>query len=168
MIGEISAVIFAILLAMFWPRLIGGAEWEPASMRIVKKMLKMAKAGKKDIIYDLGCGDGRFVLSAMRDFHAKKAVGVEIDPLRVLISKFRTRKFKNAKIIWGNIARQDYNDASVITCFLRANTNSSIQKKLSKLKKGTRIASYIWKFKGWKPAKEYKKDRISLYIIGKT
>ena len=153
---------------MFWPRLIGGAEWEPASMRIVKKMLSMAKAGKKDVVYDLGCGDGRFVLSAVRDFHAKKAIGIEIDPLRVLISKFRTRKYKNAKISWSNITKQDYNGASVVTCFLRANTNSSIQEKLSKLKKGTRIISYIWKFKDWKPIKEDKKDRICMYQIGKT
>jgi len=168
MLTEFFICAFIILFAMFWPRLIGGAEWEPASMRVVRKMLSMAKTSKKDIVYDLGCGDGRFVVSAIKDFHAKKAIGIEIDPLRVLFSKLRTIGMKNAKIIFGSITKKDFSDASVVTCFLRANTNSSIQDRLSKLKKGTRIVSYIWKFSGWKPVAVDEKEKISLYIIGKT
>ena len=164
----VCLAIFIILMTMFWPRFVGGAEWAPASMKIVRKMLRMAKVSRKDIVYDLGCGDGRFVLTALREFNAKSAVGIEIDPLRCFFSKIRTRKFKNAKIKFGSFVKKDLNEATVITCFLRQKTNDSLREKLSQLKPGTKIVSYIWKFSGWKPVKADKKNKVYMYEIGKS
>lgn len=154
-------------MTLFWPRLIGSAEWAPASMKTVRRMLSMAQTSKKDIVYDLGCGDGRFVITAIKEFNAKKAIGIEIDPSRYAFCKLRTRKLKNAEIELGSFFNKKLDDATIITCFLRKKANNNLREKLLKLKKGTKIVSYIWKFKDWIPVDVDEKARVYMYEIGK-
>ena len=162
-----SSAIFIFLFWLFYSGFFG-AEFYPTASRKMKKMLEFAALRKKDISYDLGCGDGRLVIAAARK--CKRAVGIEIDFFRFLFSflKVKILGLKNAKIILGNFFRQDFRDADVVFLFLRQKANDRLQKKLSKLKKGTRIVSHYWVFHGWKPVKQDRKLKVYLYVVGKS
>jgi len=158
-------VICIILFMMIWPRIFNYAEYWPTSMRKSRKMLKLAKLKPKEKFYDLGCGDGRFVILAEKEFDAE-AEGIEIDLFRYLAAKilafFLARK---AKIRFGNYFRYNFNDADVIAVFLKPKPMQELEKKLKDLKKGTRIVSHLWKFPNLKPAKTDEKEKIYLYVI---
>ncbi len=162
-----SLLIFLFLLWFFYSFFLG-AEYEPTTKRKMQKMLEYASLKKNDVAYDLGSGDGRLIIAAARK--CKKAVGIEIDPLRFLISwlKVKMLGLKNAKIILGDLFKQNIKDANVVFLFLRQKANDRLQGKLAKLKKGTRIVSHYWIFHGWKTVKQDKKLRIYLYVLGKS
>ena len=162
-----SSVIFLFLFWLFYSGFFG-AEFYPTTSKKMKKMLEFAALRKRDVAYDLGCGDGRLVVSAAGK--CKKAVGVEIDFFRFLFSflKVKILGLKNARIIFGNFFRQDFKDANVVFLFLRQKANDRLQARLSKLKKGTRIVSHYWIFHGWKPVKQDRKLKIYLYVVGKS
>lgn len=164
----IIILIVVIATSMLWP-LILGAAWTPASSRVVGKMLKMAEVDYRDVVYDLGSGDGRIVVEAAKKYQAK-GVGIEVDPLRVLWSRIVVIIFRlnqRVKIIWGNIFHQNIEEATVVTLFLWQKTNEKLKYKLlEELRPGTRVVSYIWTIKGWDPLKIDKEDRIYMYIIG--
>ncbi len=152
---------------MLWPLAIGAA-YSPSSMRVVRKMLDMAQVSNNDRVYDLGSGDGRIVIEAAQRYQAR-GVGVEADPLRVMWSWLRITRLglkPQVKIIWGNLFHQDISRATVVVLFLWGRTNDKLKDKLQQeLEPGTRIVSYVWKFKGWDPVKVDRKDRIYLYIV---
>lgn len=112
-------------------------------------MLKLADAGPEDIVYDLGCGDGRTAITAARRFGAR-AVGIEIDPLRYLwcqllvtILGLRNR----VRIVHGNLFAQDLSEATIVTCYLLQDTNNRLEEKLIKeLRPGTRVVSNTFLF----------------------
>ena len=159
---------FFFLLWLFYTRFLG-AEYYFTTQKRVRKMLQMAKVGKKDVVYDLGCGDARIIIASAK--RCKKAVGIEIDPIRYLISliKIKLLKIKNAQIIFGNLFNQNLKDADVVFLFLRQWTNDSLKKKFEgELKRGTRIVSHHWIFHGWKPIEEDRKLRLYSYVIGKS
>jgi predicted RNA methylase len=161
-----TLLIFLFLLWFFYSRFFG-AEYYPTTRKKMERMLEYANLKKRDIAYDLGSGDGRLVIASAEK--CKKAIGVEIDALRFLISllKIRLLGLKNARIIFGDLFKQDLNDANVVFLFLRQKANDKLQSKLAKLKKGTRIVSHFWIFHGWKPVKQDRKLRVYLYIVGK-
>ena len=146
-----------------------GAGFEPTSKGLVKKMLEMAEIGPNDVLYDLGSGDGRIVMEAVKSYGAR-AVGIEADPIRVLWSRMFLFFYDiqdKSKIIWGNFFNHDIIEATAVTLFLGGKTNQKLKDKLVKeLKPGTRVVSYVWKFDGWEPTKVNYTDRIYLYIIG--
>ena len=146
-----------------------GAGWEPTSRRKVKRMLEMSGVGESDVVYDLGSGDGRVILEAARTFHAK-AVGIEADPLRVLISRLAVallRSEGNVKVIWGNFYHADLREATVVTVFLSQRTNQKLKSKLmAELRPGTRVVSYVWTFDGWTPALQDARNELSMYVLG--
>ena len=156
-----------IALSMLWPLAIGAA-YSPSSMKVVQNMLNMAEVGEEDVVYDLGSGDGRIVIEAAHKYHAL-GVGVEADPLRVIWSRLKIIRLglgQQVKIIWGNLFHQNISPATVVVLFLWGRTNEKLKDKLQEeLKPGTRVVSYVWKFKGWIPVKVDKKERIYLYII---
>lgn len=159
-----------IAFSILWPLAIGAA-YSPSSRKVVRKMLNMAEVTPEDRVYDLGSGDGRIVTEAVQRYNAL-GVGVEADPLRVLWSKANLLKLGlqgQVKIIWGNLFHQNLSQATVVILFLWGRTNEKLKKKLQEeLKPGTRVVSYIWKFKGWTPSKVDEKERIYLYIIGES
>jgi len=161
----ISALIFGIFVIWSAPL---GAGWEPTSRRKVRKMLEMSGAGPSDVIYDLGSGDGRIVVEAARRFHAR-AVGVEADPFRVLISQLMISLLHlegQTKIIWGNFFRVDLSEATIVTTFLSQGTNRKLESKLiAELKPGTRVVSYEWTFDGWTPTARDARNHLSLYVM---
>jgi predicted RNA methylase len=132
------------------------APYYPTPETIVEKMLQLGelKAGEK--MFDLGSGDGRIVIMAAQKFRAE-AVGVEIDKdlYRQSIDKIhKLRLDRTARIINGDIFKQDYSSANLITVYLLPASNEKIAPLLEKqLKKGTRIVSHDFEFAGWTPVK---------------
>lgn len=176
-IGQIiyNIIILLILIIIFifwiiWSDIIG-AGFEPTSWKLVKRMLEMAGVDSHDIVYDLGSGDGRIVIESARIFNAH-SVGIEADPLRYFWSKIKVSILglqSQVSIVWGNFHKQDLSKATVVTLFLSDKANQKLKQKLQQeLDPGTRVISYFWRFKGWKPVLTDEKNHIYLYIIGKT
>lgn len=162
------SVIFVFWV--IWTDIIG-AGWEPTSKILVRKMLEIAEVNSEDILYDLGSGDGRIIIEAAKRYHAN-AVGIEADPLRYSWSKLMIMLYglnQKVKVLWGNFFNKDITPATVVTLFLSSKANQQLKTKLqNELQPGTRIVSYYWTFHGWEPVKEDRKDKIYMYIIGKT
>jgi SAM-dependent methyltransferase len=133
------------------------APYYPTPESVVEKMLVFGglKAGEK--FYDLGSGDGRVVIMAARKF-AADATGVELDPDLHKQSTDRIRSLgleSKARVILGDITKQNFGDANLLTVYLLPSSNDKIRPMLEKqLKKGTRIVSHDFTFAGWAPDKE--------------
>ncbi|MBI5872283.1 diphthine synthase [archaeon] len=145
-----------------------GAPYVPSSRKAVKKMLEIAKLKPGEILYDLGSGDGRTVIGAARNYNVK-AIGIEIDPIRVLLSRFLIKVFgleNRAKIIHGDFFKQNLRNADVVVVYLLQKTNDKLQKKLEReLRKGTRVISHWFTFKGWKLIKADRKLKVYMYKV---
>ncbi len=149
---------------IMWTRSIGG-EWVPTPQKTVDRMLKIAKLKKNEIVYDLGSGDGKIVISAAK--LGARAVGIEIDPLRIFMSRIKIA-LENvgdlAVVRRGDLFKANVKSADVVTLFLLPKTMEKLESKLRKeLKKGARIVSYGFSFKKWKPVKTDRKNKIYLY-----
>jgi precorrin-6B methylase 2 len=124
----------------------------PTPHSVVKKMLEMAKVKKGDVVYDLGCGDGRIVVAAAK--LGAKATGFEINDDRVELAKENVKKNKvekNAKIVQEDIFTLDLSKANVITLYLLPGLNVKLIPQLEKLKPGSRIVSHDFDMEGVKP-----------------
>jgi precorrin-6B methylase 2 len=129
----------------------------PTSPEAVEAMLKLAGVQKSDTVYDLGCGDGRIVVSAAKNFGAH-AVGIDIDPARLEEARANVKRagVENlVKIVDGDLFTADIHDATVVTLFLLTSVNQKLRPKLLQdLKPGTRIVSNTFDMGDWKPEKE--------------
>jgi SAM-dependent methyltransferase len=124
----------------------------PTPNVVVEKMLDMAKVKKGDVVYDLGCGDGRIVVAAAK--RGAKATGWDIDPVRVKEAKENVKKNKveeNAKILQEDIFTLDLSGANVITLYLLPTLNVKLIPQLEKLKPGSRIVSHDFNMAGVEP-----------------
>jgi SAM-dependent methyltransferase len=164
----ILAGVFVVFVIWKYWTLSMGAGFDPAPMDKVYKMLTIASVGKDDIVYDLGCGDGRILLTAARKFGAR-AVGIEIDPFRFLFAwfmKILSGQSRRIRLRYGNMFKKSIRDATVVTLFLYGPTNNRLKEKMKReLKPGTRVVSYIWKFDDWEYTDFLPEDRIYLYAI---
>ena len=126
----------------------------PTPMDAVEKMIEMAQIKKGDVLYDLGCGDGRIVVTAAKKYGIK-AVGIDIDPQRVKESLENVKTNGVEKLVTikqGDIFEEDISEATVVTLYLLPDLNVKLMPKLAKLKAGTRIISYQFDMRGAKPA----------------
>jgi hypothetical protein len=143
-----------------------GAPWVPTPMEAVHKMLRLARIKPDDLVYDLGCGDGRLIVTAVTQYKAR-GVGIEVDPLRylycqVVISLLGIRD--RTKIIYGNFFKRDLHSADVITCYLLPDTNKKLEEKLLReLQPGTRVVSYTFLFDQVKMAEKDGKARLYIF-----
>lgn len=133
------------------------APYYPTPETIVEKMLQLGglKAGEK--MFDLGSGDGRIVIMAAQKFHAE-AVGVELDKDLATRSMARIQKLgldKNAHILNGDLLKQNYSSADLVTVYLLPESiDNKVQPLLDKqLKKGARVVAHDFEFKNWMPEK---------------
>lgn len=121
----------------------------PSSMQVVNRMMEMAEVGPDDVVYDLGCGDGRMLIAAARRFHAR-AVGIEIDPLRYIWCQFLITilgQRKRIRIVFGNLFNQDISEADVVMCYLMPDALQKLEKKFKQeLRSGTRVVSNRFAF----------------------
>lgn len=143
MIGFLS-----LLLSMFWPPDSPWAPWWRTNRKIARAMCRLAKVGKDDVVYDLGCGDGMALNVAAAEFGAS-GVGIEIDPLRYLFSKIRFELNglnKKVKIIKNNFNKVNISDASVVFVYLVPKALTRLKPKLLKeLKPGTLLVSFRYR-----------------------
>jgi len=127
----------------------------PTPMKVVDKMLEFADVKKGDVVYDLGCGDGRILVTAAKRFGVK-GFGFDIDPKQVQDSLDNVKKNKLEDLVTikkADIFTLDLRDASVVTLYLMPELNVRLMPQLEKLKPGSRIVSHDWDMKGAKPNK---------------
>jgi tRNA G37 N-methylase Trm5 len=127
----------------------------PTPEEVVDKMLELAEVKKDDLVYDLGCGDGRIVVAAAKKFGCK-AVGFDIDPARVKDSLENVKKNKVEDLVsiqHKDIFTLDLSKATVITLYLLPELNVKLIPQLEKLKDGSRIVSHDFDMRGVKPKK---------------
>ncbi len=130
-------------------------QFVPTPQAVVDRMLELANVSKDDVVYDLGCGDGRIVVTAAKQFGCK-AVGVDIDPERVEESRKNVRENGVEELVeikQGDIFELDLSPASVITLYLLPGLNVRLIPQLEKLKPGTRIVSHAFDMQGVEPDK---------------
>jgi predicted RNA methylase len=121
--------------------------------KVVERMVELAEIRPDDVVYDLGCGDGRIVIAAAKR-HGVKAVGVEIDPKLVEEARENAKKGEVGHLVTirqGDIFETDFSDATVVMVYLLPELNVRLMPKLRQLKEGSRIVSHSFDMKGARP-----------------
>lgn len=140
--------------------------YEPSSLEVVVEMLKLANVRRGDVVYDLGCGDGRIVIAAAQKF-GTRGVGIDIDPERIREARENARKarvtgrvrFRNQDLFDADISK-----ATVVTLYLLPWVNLRLRPKLwSELRPGTRIVSHSHDMGDWQPEKQIEVDGHTIY-----
>jgi SAM-dependent methyltransferase len=140
----------------------------PTPYEAVDAMLKVAKVGKSDVVYDLGSGDGRIPIMAVQKYHAVRAVGIDINPERIKEAETNLKaagvgdrvRFLNEDLFEAKIS-----DATVVTLYLLPSLNLKLLPKLlADLKPGTRIVSHAFDMGSWKPEQTLKADGSTVYF----
>jgi len=127
----------------------------PTPQEVVEKMLELAQVKKTDLVYDLGCGDGRIVVTAAKKYGCR-AVGFDIDPQRIRESLENVKKNgveDLVKIEQKDIFTLDLSPANVVTLYLLPDLNVKLIPQLEKLKPGSRIVSHDFRMRGVRPNK---------------
>ena len=138
----------------------------PTPEEVVEEMLKIANVTGKDVLYDLGSGDGRIPITAAKKF-GTRGLGIDIDPERI---KEANENLKNSgvgdkvKFVQGDLFTLDLKPATVITLYLLPALNLKLRPTLLKLKPGTRIVSHDFDMGDWKPDKTAKVGTRSVYF----
>lgn len=137
------------------------APYVVSPISVVDKMLSAADLRRGEVLYDLGCGDGRIVLSAARNFGAR-AVGVEISESLANRAREQARSQglnEQVKIITGDMLDVDLSPANVVSLYLMTEANDTLRPKLEReLKPGARVVSLEFKMRGWKASHVEKVD----------
>ncbi len=132
------------------------APYVPSPQVVVERMLEAADVKPGETVYDLGCGDGRVVITAAREFKAK-GVGVELSPelARQARERVRTLNLNNrVTIIQGDLIEVDLRPADVVTLYLLTSSNDRLKPLLeSHLRPGARVVSHDFMMRGWKPSR---------------
>ena len=129
--------------------------FEPTPHDKVRQMLALAGVKAGDVVYDLGSGDGRIPIAAVREFGAARGVGLDLNPKLVERARGNAQAAGVADKVsfrYADIFTADLSDATVVTLFLWPSVNDRLQPKLKKeLKPGTRVVSYWHDMTGWQP-----------------
>lgn len=132
------------------------APYVPTPMVVVEKMLEMAELSEKDILYDLGCGDGRIVITAAKKY-GTRGVGIDLDPERIQESRAYARQAGVEDLVEFRLqdaTKSDISDATVVTLYLLPESNALLRPILEQqLKDGTRVVSHNYHMPDWQ-AKE--------------
>jgi hypothetical protein len=129
------------------------AAFVPSPPEVVEKMLEMARVTADDVVYDLGCGDGRVVVAAARKYRAR-GVGVELDPTLVARARDEARRQGvegRVAIREGDLFAADFGDATVVALYLLPRLNARLLPRLKTLRPGTRIVSHAFPIDGVRP-----------------
>ena len=140
----------------------------PTPQEVVDRMLDMAKVGKNDVLYDLGCGDGRIVVTAAKTRGAR-GTGIDLNPVRIAEAK---ENAKNAGVAdrvnfkVGDLFQADVSPATVVTLYLLPSVNVKLRPRLwQQLKVGTRVVSHAFDMgPEWPPEKKEEVDGRTIYF----
>jgi ribosomal protein L11 methylase PrmA len=138
----------------------------PTPEEVVDAMLKVAKVGSQDVVYDLGSGDGRIAIAAAKQ-HGARAIGIDIDPERIAEAKENARQAgvtDKVRFIQADLFESNISEATVVTLYLLPSLNLKLMPKLMKeLKPGTRIVSHAFDMGDWEPEQELDVDGRKVY-----
>jgi uncharacterized protein (TIGR03000 family) len=132
--------------------------WVPTPQEVVEAMLKLGEVGKNDVVYDLGCGDGRIVITAVKDCGARRGVGFDIDEEKVAQSRANARAagvadradFRREDVL----KIKDFSPASVVTLYMSDELDEAVRPDLRKtLRPGSRVVSHRFLMGDWEPDK---------------
>jgi hypothetical protein len=139
----------------------------PTPQPVVDTMLKLAKVKRGDVLYDLGSGDGRIVITAAKRYGVS-GTGVDIDPDRIREANANARKAGVAKLVRfvnDDLFKVDLREASVVTLYLLPRINLQLKPKLlEELRPGTRIVSHGFDMGDWKPERVVTVGTSTLYL----
>ncbi|AKD25194.1 putative O-methyltransferase [Polynucleobacter duraquae] len=125
--------------------------WVPTTNELLAIMLKTAKVNSNDLVYDLGSGDGRIAIAAAKDFGAQ-AVGIEFNPAMAELAQRNVNRAgvgERVKIINGDIFKEDFSKATVVTMYLLPDLNIALRPTILKMKPGTRVTSHAFNMGDW-------------------
>jgi SAM-dependent methyltransferase len=152
--GVVLASALAIALQAE-PRRTPDVPYEPTPGVVVQRMLELAAVGPRDVVYDLGCGDGRIVIAAVRDRRARRGVCIDIDPERIresIANAQRARVANRIQFRTQDLFEADLRDATVVTLFLWPEVNLRLRPKLlAELAPGARVVSHMHDMGDWTP-----------------
>ncbi len=135
---------------------------------VVRKMLEVAKASKEDVLVDLGCGDGRILATAVKDFGVRSASGYEIreDLFKTASGEVEKLNLTNKIHIYNrDLFQADLKDATLITLYLTTYANERLKPKLrAEARPGSRIVSHDFMINGWKPSKKENFNEHTIYV----
>lgn len=138
----------------------------PTKQSVVDAMLKMANVRQGDVLYDLGCGDGRIVVTAAKAYGAT-GKGFDIDPERIAEANQNAKAAgvsDKVKFVNANLFETDLSEATVITLYLLPDVNLKLRPNIMALKPGTRIVSHAFDMGDWKPEKTEQVDGSTIYF----
>ena len=127
--------------------------WVPTPDDLIKQMLETAKVTPQDLVFDLGAGDGKIAIAAARDFGAT-SVGIEYNPEMAALAQRNANRQgvgNKVKIINGDIFKEDFSKATVVTLYLLPSLNLKLRPTLLEMKPGTRIVSNSFDMADWEP-----------------
>ena len=162
-------LLFAVFLAgclLLQSALARDVPFVPTPEAVVDEMLQLAKVGPKDVVYDLGSGDGRIVIAAAKK-HGARSVGIDIDPKRIEEAQENARKAGVADRVefrQADLFKADISEATVVTLYLLSSVNLQLRPKLlAELKPGTRVVSHAFEMGDWKPVETRKIGATTVY-----
>ena len=142
----------------------------PTKQEVVEEMLKQANVQPGDVVYDLGCGDGRIIITAAQKFGAT-GVGVDLNPERIKEANANAKAAgvtDKVRFVEGDLFEFDFSEANVVTMYLLPSVNLKLRPKLlSELKPGSRVVSHDFDMGDWKAEKvvEVGNDTVYLWTI---
>lgn len=139
----------------------------PTPQPVVDRMLEIARVERSDMVYDLGCGDGRIVVTAARRFGCR-GVGIDIDPQRIAEARANAREAGVTRLVDFRVAdlfQSDFSEASVVTLYLLPEINLRLRPQLwRQLRVGTRIVSHDFTMgNDWPPERTERVEHKTLY-----
>lgn len=139
----------------------------PTPHAVVDEMLRLAGLDEDDVLYDLGSGDGRIVITAAKRYGAH-GVGIELDPRRVAESETNARRAGvdgRVRFVQGDLFEADLSQASAVTLYLLGSVNERLRPKLlGELRPGTPVISHTFSMGEWEPDKTVRVDRHDIFL----
>ena len=167
--SALSLVLWtALLLQQDRPSRAPDVFYVPTPPAVVEAMLKMANVSSSDVVYDLGCGDGRIPIAAAQKYGAR-GIGIDIDPARIAEAKENAKAAgvtDKVTFLEQDLFTSDFKDATVVTLYLLPSLNQKLMPKLkAELKPGTRIVSHAFDMgPEWPPEKKEEVEGKTIYF----
>ena len=167
LVGLMSLMLVTSVGAQQSPRRTLDIHYVPTPTAVVEAMLELAKVTANDVVYDLGSGDGRIVITAAQQYGAR-GVGIELDGTLVQLATNNARQVGLAGRVTfrqENLFAADFSDATVVTLYLSPSVNLRLQSKLQReLKPGARIVSHEFGIGDWPPDAEVDVDGSKVFL----
>lgn len=139
----------------------------PTREPVMDAMLRLAQVDSSDVVYDLGCGDGRIVIAAAQRFGAT-GVGIDLDPQRIKEANENADDAgvaEKVEFIQGDLFDSDFSEATVVTLYLLTELNNRLKPMLmEQLKPGTRVVSHAFSMGDWEPDHQEEVDGTTVYL----